>query len=115
LPRPKAREANQRSMILQSLFGTQRGSANFDWQDVGPRFLEPIPDGKYKGFTIAKWLPDLIFEYYRYRAATSERADRSRTPWKNSRWKNSHRGAKKPVGFEGDQFRGHLTTWSVLE
>ena len=27
--------------------------------------MEPIPDGKYKGFTIAKWLPDLIFEYYR--------------------------------------------------
>ncbi len=28
-------------------------------------FLEPIPDGKYKGFTIAKWLPDLVYEYYR--------------------------------------------------
>ncbi|MBI2366206.1 MAG: hypothetical protein HYV01_14560, partial [Deltaproteobacteria bacterium] len=25
--------------------------ADVDWQDVGPRFLEPIPDGKYKGFT----------------------------------------------------------------
>ena len=31
-------EADHRSMILQSLFGTQRGwIANFDWQDVGPR------------------------------------------------------------------------------
>jgi aldehyde:ferredoxin oxidoreductase len=28
-------------------------------------FWEPIPDGKYKGFTIAKWLPDLVYEYYR--------------------------------------------------
>ncbi len=58
--------AGHRSMILQSLFGTQRGwIADFDWQDVGPRFLEPIPDGKYKGFTIAKWLPDMIWEYYK--------------------------------------------------
>lgn len=59
-------EAGHRSIILQSLFGTQRGwIAEHDWQDVGPRFLEPIPDGKYKGFTIAKWLPDLVYEYYR--------------------------------------------------
>ena len=27
--------------------------------------LEPIPDGKYQGFTIAKWLPELVYEYYR--------------------------------------------------
>jgi len=59
-------EAGHRSMILQSVFGTQRGwIAEHDWQDVGPRFLEPIPDGKYKGFTIAKWLPGLVYEYYR--------------------------------------------------
>jgi hypothetical protein len=52
-------KAGHRNMILQCLFGTQRGwITDFDWQDVGPRFLEPIPDGKYKGFTIAKWLPD---------------------------------------------------------
>ena len=62
----EALQAGHRSMILQSLFGTQRGwIADFDWQDVGPRFLEPIPDGKYKGFTIAKWLPDMIWEYYK--------------------------------------------------
>lgn len=62
----EALDAGHRSMILQSLFGTQRGwVADFDWQDVGPRFLEPIPDGKYKGFTIAKWLPELVYEYYR--------------------------------------------------
>jgi len=58
--------AGHRSMILQSIFGTQRGwIAEHDWQDVGPRFLEPVPDGKYKGFTIAKWLPDMAYEYYR--------------------------------------------------
>jgi aldehyde:ferredoxin oxidoreductase len=59
-------DAGHRSIILQSVFGTQRGwIADHDWQDVGPRFLEPVPDGKYQGFTIAKWLPELIYEYYR--------------------------------------------------
>lgn len=58
--------AGHRSMILQGIFGTQRGwIAEHDWQQVGPRFLEPVPDGKYKGFTIAKWLPDMVYEYYR--------------------------------------------------
>lgn len=58
--------AGHRSMILQSIFGTQRGwIAEHDWQNVGPRFLEPVPDGKYKGFTIAKWLPAMVYEYHR--------------------------------------------------
>jgi aldehyde:ferredoxin oxidoreductase len=59
-------DVGHRAIILQSVFGTQRGwIAEHDWQDVGPRFLEPIPDGKYQGFTIAKWLTDLVYEYYR--------------------------------------------------
>jgi aldehyde:ferredoxin oxidoreductase len=62
----EALDVGHRSIVLQALFGTQRGwVAEDDWKDVGPRFLEPIPDGKYKGFTIAKWLPDLVYEYYR--------------------------------------------------
>ncbi len=62
----EAMEAGHRAMILQSLFATQRGwRAEDDYTDVGPRFLEPVPDGKYQGFTIAKWLPGLIHEYYR--------------------------------------------------
>lgn len=61
----EAIDVGHRSIILQSLFGSQRGwVADHDWQDVGPRFLEPIPDGKYKGFTIARWLPGLVYEYY---------------------------------------------------
>ena len=77
----EALQAGHRSMILQSLFGTQRGwIADFDWKDVGPRFLEPIPDGKYQGFTIAKWLPDLIFEYYRL----SGRHERTGRPFKKT-------------------------------
>jgi aldehyde:ferredoxin oxidoreductase len=62
----EAMTAGHRAMILQSLFATQRGwVADRDWQDVGQRFLDPVPDGKYKGFTVAKWLPDLVYEYYR--------------------------------------------------
>ncbi len=62
----EALDAGHRAVVLQSLFGTQRGwRAEDDWTDVGPRFLEPIPDGKYQGFTIARWLPDLVQEYYR--------------------------------------------------
>jgi len=62
----EAYDVGHRSIILQGLFGTQRGwIADHDWKDVGPRFLEPVPDGKHKGFTIAKWLPDLVYEYYR--------------------------------------------------
>ncbi|HVE16307.1 MAG TPA: aldehyde ferredoxin oxidoreductase N-terminal domain-containing protein [Chthoniobacterales bacterium] len=58
--------AGHRSMILQSIFGTQRGwVADHDWQQVGQRFLEPIPDGKFKGFTIGKWIPQMVFDYYR--------------------------------------------------
>lgn len=73
--------AGHRSMMLQSLFATQRGwIADDDWKDVGPRFLEPIPDGKYQGFTIAKWLPDLIFEYYRL----SGRHERSGRPFRDT-------------------------------
>jgi aldehyde:ferredoxin oxidoreductase len=58
--------AGHRSAILQSIFGTQRGwVADHDWQQVGQRFLDPVPDGKFQGFTIAKWLPEMVQEYYR--------------------------------------------------
>ena len=59
--------------------GTQRGwRAEEDYTDVGPRFLEPIPDGPYAGFTIARWLPDLIHEYYRL----TGRHERSGRPYR---------------------------------
>ena len=77
----QALTAGHRSMILQSLFGTQRGwLAEHDWTNVGPRFLEPIPDGKYKGFTIAKWLPQLVRDYYRL----SGRDERTGRPFKET-------------------------------
>src|SRR3990170_5713035 len=59
-------DAGHRAIILRSIVDTQRGwKAQDDWTKVGPRFLEPVPDGKYKGFTIAQYLPGLIQEYYR--------------------------------------------------
>ena len=62
----EAMTAGHRSMMLQSIFATQRGwVAEHDWQRVGQRFLDPVPDGKYQGFTIAKWLPEMVQEYYR--------------------------------------------------
>jgi aldehyde:ferredoxin oxidoreductase len=74
-------EAGHRSMLLQSIFGTQHGwRAEDDWTNVGPRFLEPIPDGKYQGFTIAAFLPDLIQEYYRL----SGRDDASGRPFQET-------------------------------
>jgi aldehyde:ferredoxin oxidoreductase len=55
-----------RAAILQSLFGNQHGwQAKDDWEQVGERFLEPVPDGKHKGLGIGKWLPDIVQEYYR--------------------------------------------------
>lgn len=61
----EALEAGHRSMLLQTLFATQRGwRAEHDWTDVGPRFLEPMVDGPYEGFTAAQWLPELVREYY---------------------------------------------------
>ncbi len=61
-----ALSAGHRAMILQNLFATQRKwTVEEDWKDVGPRFMEPVPDGKYKGFTIAKWLPEMVYEYHR--------------------------------------------------
>jgi hypothetical protein len=36
--------------------------------------------GKYQGFTIAKWLPDLIYEYYRL----SSRHERTGRPFKET-------------------------------
>lgn len=62
----EALDAGHRSIVLQSLFGNRRGwRAEHDWTDVGPRFLDPVPDGKHRGFTVARWLPDLVREYYR--------------------------------------------------
>ncbi len=80
----EALEAGHRSAILQSLFETQRGwIAEQDWTNVGPRFLEPIPDGKFKGFTIAKWLPGMVMTTIACPADMRKRGVHSWTPWRS--------------------------------
>ena len=80
---------DHRGLRLEARFGegvarelAARGHENVslvdDWTDVGPRFLERIPDGKYAGFTIADFLPGLIQEYYRL----SGRDDATGRPFK---------------------------------
>jgi len=73
--------AGHRSAILQSVFATQRGwVADHDWQQVGQRFIDPVPDGKFKGFTIAKWLPEMVREYYQL----SGRHEKTGRPFMNT-------------------------------
>jgi len=56
----------ERSWNLERIFNIEHGlTPEDDYKNVGPRFLEPVPDGQYKGFTVAKWLPGLVFEFYR--------------------------------------------------
>jgi len=58
--------AGERAWNLERIFNIQHGlKPEDDYQNIGPRFLEPVPDGQYKGFTIAKWLPGLVFDFYR--------------------------------------------------
>lgn len=58
--------SGERSWQLERIFNIQHGlKPEDDYQNIGPRFLEPVPDGQYKGFTIAKWLPGLVFDFYR--------------------------------------------------
>jgi aldehyde:ferredoxin oxidoreductase len=60
-----ALEAGHRSILLQGIFASQRGwTIERDWTDVGARFLEPIPDGKYAGYTVAPHLEALVREYH---------------------------------------------------
>jgi len=36
-----------------------------DLNNVGDRWLEPLPDGPFQGFTIAQFLPDMVYDFYR--------------------------------------------------
>jgi aldehyde:ferredoxin oxidoreductase len=58
--------SGERSWQLERIFNIEHGlKPEDDYQNIGPRFLEAVPDGQYKGFTIAKWLPGLVFDFYR--------------------------------------------------
>ena len=51
---------------MEHLFHMRHGwTPSEDLNNIGSRFLEPLPDGKFKGFSIAKYLPDLVVDFYR--------------------------------------------------
>ncbi len=61
----EARTVGERVWQMEHLFHLRHGwTPEEDLTNVGPRFLEPIPDGQFKGFTIASYLPDLVYDFY---------------------------------------------------
>jgi aldehyde:ferredoxin oxidoreductase len=58
--------AGERTWQLEHIFHLRFGWTPVeDYQNVGPRFLEPIPDGRFKGFTISHFLPDILTDFYK--------------------------------------------------
>lgn len=56
----------ERMWQLEHIFHLRYGwTPEDDLSNTGARWLEPIPDGPFQGFTIAKFLPDLIYDFYR--------------------------------------------------
>ncbi len=56
----------ERAWQLEHLLHMQRGwTPEDDLSNIGPRFLEPLPDGPFQGFTIARFLPELVHDFYR--------------------------------------------------
>jgi hypothetical protein len=47
------------------LFGTSAAGSPISTGKMSAQGFRAHPDGKYKGFTIPKWLPDFGYEYYR--------------------------------------------------
>ncbi len=61
----EARTIGERVWQMEHLFHLRHGwTPEEDLTNVGPRFLEPIPDGQFKGFTIARYLPELMYDFY---------------------------------------------------
>jgi aldehyde:ferredoxin oxidoreductase len=62
----EALTVGERVWQMEHLFHIRHGwTPQQDLDNIGPRFLEPLPDGPFKGFSIAKFLPDLIYDFYR--------------------------------------------------
>jgi aldehyde:ferredoxin oxidoreductase len=61
----EALEIGERVWQMEHLFHLRFGwSPEEDLKNVGPRFLEAIPDGQFKGFTVSRFLPDLLYDFY---------------------------------------------------
>ncbi len=64
--RDEALMVGERTWQLEHLLHMRYGwTPEEDLTNVGARFLEPIPDGPFEGFTIARFLPDLVYDFYR--------------------------------------------------
>jgi len=62
---PEALSVGERTWQLEHILHIRYGWApDDDIKDVGPRFLEPLPDGPVKGWDPAKVLPDLVREFH---------------------------------------------------
>lgn len=61
----EARTVGERVWQMEHLFHLRYGwTPEEDLTNIGPRFLEPIPDGQFKGFTIARFLPGLVHDFH---------------------------------------------------
>ncbi|MDZ4246195.1 MAG: aldehyde ferredoxin oxidoreductase N-terminal domain-containing protein, partial [Dehalococcoidia bacterium] len=62
----EAMAVGERAWQLEHMFHMMCGWVpEEDLTKVGSRFLEPIPDGEFKGFTIAKFMPDIVYDFYK--------------------------------------------------
>ncbi len=59
-------DVGNRTWQMEHIFHLRHGwSPDEDQKNLGQRFLEPIPDGQFKGFAVAKWFPELFQDFYR--------------------------------------------------
>ncbi|MFC1868850.1 aldehyde ferredoxin oxidoreductase family protein [Thermodesulfobacteriota bacterium] len=62
----EAMAVGERIWQMEHIFHLRYGwTPDEDLNNVGPRFLEPVPDGPYKGSSIAQFLPELLRSFYR--------------------------------------------------
>ncbi|MBI4333420.1 MAG: hypothetical protein HY673_19310 [Chloroflexi bacterium] len=66
LNRDEAIMMGERAWQLEHILHMRYGwTPEEDLTNLGPRLLERLPDGPFKGFTVAKFLPDLVYDFYR--------------------------------------------------
>lgn len=59
-------DVGNRTWQMEHAFHLRHGwTPEEDMMNVGRRFLEPLPDGPFKGHSVAKFLPDLFLDFYK--------------------------------------------------
>lgn len=62
----EALEVGERVWQMEHIFHLRYGfRPEDDIKNIGARFLEPVPDGPFQGFTIAGFLPGIVHDFYR--------------------------------------------------